>query len=780
MDSPASKPVILLAFANDRTRDLAGLSREISQLRALLDALDRAGRCRLILLPYTSVNEILDAFQEYRDRIAIFHFSGQANHYQLLQESATELPAPADAGGLAAFIAQQRQLQLVFLKGCATQKQADDLHTAGVRVVIATDPALDDAVATDFAVRFYGGIANDATIGTAFAEAGMQTQHGSRQRHLLVHPSEQAQADPNRWPWALYERSDAEVSVAWRLPPQAGEARLWVGVPARPNPDHIVGRQALLDNLVTRLREGQSPALAINGLPGVGKSTLAILVAHDQRIRNHFTDGVLWAGLGPTPDVPSVQAAWAEALELDLSEVTDPRKRQERLSATIGQRRLLVVIDDAWQVEAAQRLRLSGPNVAHLLTTRNTTIAGGFAGVAQTLTVPVLDDETAWQLLQQLAPEACDADAVAARALVDAVGGLPLAIELLGGYLAAPEQNTLQDLSQAAIADGLQPLEAVMQLNLDDLAGVDAAAVETFTALGAFAPKPATFEVAAAEAVTGAPPKVLALLVARNLLEVGPEGAMAMHQVVHDAAQKKVPEAATVRHRTYYLGEVDQDRENWSHIKELYGQLKHAWASAQPLNLETALSFVYALRIYQERRGLWHDELAWTEAALGLAQAAGNAAETGTLLNNIGFIYSALGEKNKALDFFNQALPLRQQVGDIGGEATTLNNIGRAYSDLGANDKALDFYNQALPLRQRAGDIGGEAITTLRLLLVHLDQSNETITVESTLKLMRAFDSLYEQLDRRVATALGLDPWAKQIKATLQQISSDDSELPNT
>ncbi len=87
-----------------------------------------------------------------------------------------------------------------------------------------------------------------------------------------------------------------------------------------------------------------------------------------------------------------------------------------------------------------------------------------------------------------------------ARLLADAVGGLPLAIELLGGYLAAPEQATFPDLSQAAIAelmnpaqrlalaqerlgnaaDGMQTLEAVIQLSLDDLGRVDTAAVEAF------------------------------------------------------------------------------------------------------------------------------------------------------------------------------------------------------------------------------------------------------------------------------------------------------------
>ena len=54
-------------------------------------------------------------------------------------------------------------------------------------------------------------------------------------------------------------------------------------------------------------------------------------------------------------------------------------------------------------------------------------------------------------------------------------------------------------------------------------------------------------------------------------------------------------------------------------------------------------------------------------------------------------MYDALGDKKKALAFYNQALPLRRDVGDRAGEATTLNNIGLVYDDLGDKKKALAF-----------------------------------------------------------------------------------------
>ncbi|MEH1966037.1 CHAT domain-containing protein, partial [Nostoc sp.] len=97
--------------------------------------------------------------------------------------------------------------------------------------------------------------------------------------------------------------------------------------------------------------------------------------------------------------------------------------------------------------------------------------------------------------------------------------------------------------------------------------------------------------------------------------------------------------------------------------------------------------------------------------ALPLTRAVGDRSGEAVTLSNIGAVYDALGEKQKALDFYNQALPLTRAVGDRSGEATTLNNIGGVYDNLGEKQKALDFYNQALPLTRAVGDRSGEATT---------------------------------------------------------------------
>ena len=111
---------------------LRNLPEEARNIRQALDTAKRNGLCDVVERPNATLKEILDVFQdpEYHNRIAVFHYGGHANGYQLLLESADGSTKTAHAGGLAAFLGQQTGLQLVFLNGCATQNQVQGLTDA--------------------------------------------------------------------------------------------------------------------------------------------------------------------------------------------------------------------------------------------------------------------------------------------------------------------------------------------------------------------------------------------------------------------------------------------------------------------------------------------------------------------------------------------------------------------------------------------------------------------------------------------------------------------------
>ena len=130
-------PVIFLAFSNDRgneSRFLRNLPEEERYLREALEPAIEAGLCELVVRSNTRPGELLDVFQKYRGRIAVFHFGGHAGGFQLFMEDAQGNPELAHAEGLAEFLGTQDGLQFVFLNGCSTQTRWRGLSRPAYRL----------------------------------------------------------------------------------------------------------------------------------------------------------------------------------------------------------------------------------------------------------------------------------------------------------------------------------------------------------------------------------------------------------------------------------------------------------------------------------------------------------------------------------------------------------------------------------------------------------------------------------------------------------------------
>ena len=307
------KPVIFLAFANDRqdgNRYLRNLPDELRRVRERLRRAEKAGLCEVVVKTNTTVGELLDTFQEYRNRVAVFHFGGHAGGFQLLLESAEGHPEFAHAEGLAEFLGQQRGLQLVFLNGCSTQPQVEGLLAAGIPAVVATSQFIVDEIATALSTRFYNALAGGASIGTAFSEsvaavktgggnltraeissAGKDNDDTGRHRHVVVIDTTNGRKVTDRWPWELYVKEGAELVRAWNLPKAAGDPLY--GLPTPPQLDLPVkpyrhlqwftrneaelffGRGREIRDLYMRITaEDGAPIILFYGASGVGKSSI--------------------------------------------------------------------------------------------------------------------------------------------------------------------------------------------------------------------------------------------------------------------------------------------------------------------------------------------------------------------------------------------------------------------------------------------------------------------------------------------------------------------------
>jgi WD40 repeat protein len=287
MNPLTKKPVIFLAFANTPVNGnyLKNLSIEQQETINALKKAEQKGLCEIVERPNTTIDGILDVFQDntYKDRIAIFHYGGHAARTLLFLESHTSKFSYAHKEGLVSFFARQKSLKLIFLNACLTQQQALELKQAGIPAVIGTYRDIDDEVATQFALRFYNGIGSGHTLERAWREA---------EDEIRIRKCPQKYRD--HFPWDIFVKEGAEEIMDWNLPDAAHNPLF--GLPPIPQtyllPDNpflflnryerkhaelFYGRSHYIRQLydfITDTAGKSSPIILLHGQSGVGKSSL--------------------------------------------------------------------------------------------------------------------------------------------------------------------------------------------------------------------------------------------------------------------------------------------------------------------------------------------------------------------------------------------------------------------------------------------------------------------------------------------------------------------------
>lgn len=335
-----------------------------------------------------------------------------------------------------------------------------------------------------------------------------------------------------------------------------------------PLPSLLIGREDVLREIKQRLGIGgeQRPVTVIQGWPGVGKSTVVAMLAHDREMVEQYPDGVLWVSLGETPSLISEISVWAEAF--GLSEPTRMRKVEElsaQLTAVLRDKRVLLIIDDVWQVEHAAPFRVGGHACAHLITSRLNDVATALAPTAVDLyRLPLLTDQAALELLHKLTPETVSQYPAEARALVRNLEGLPLALHVAGRLLHSEARlgwGVRELLAELGAGTGLLGAQAPSDMRMRDISptvaallkrstdALDAASRQRFAVLGLFVPKPATFDLAAMGAAWGLtdPRPTARLLVGRGLLEPISGGRFQMHALLVLHARSLIAEEGFVQ-----------------------------------------------------------------------------------------------------------------------------------------------------------------------------------------------------------------------------------------
>jgi tetratricopeptide (TPR) repeat protein len=510
--------------------------------------------------------------------------------------------------------------------------------------------------------------------------------------------------------------------------------------------DFIDREEALARIAASRRSVGgtDAPAVyAIDGMPGVGKTALAVHAAH--RLAPHFPDARLFLDLhahshGRSPvDPTAALEALLRALGLAADQVPASLDGRAGLwRSQLAGKRALVVLDNAAAGEQVHPLLPASRGCVVIVTSRRR--LAGLEG-SRTVSLDVLDTDEAMRLFARtVGADRAAADPDTVRKIVARCALLPLAVRLIAARLhhhpawsprdmfaeLATAQNRLEEIR----AEG-NDIMAVFELSY---AGLDSAQKRMFRRLGLHPGQ--DFSLYAAAALNGTDltraRRGLEELYDHHLVEEPRYGRYLLHDLLHDYARQRVEEEETPAERAeavdrlldYYtfvssradklinlLGHRDDEVE-WqpASVPQLASHTDAiAWMEAERLNLLACVQLaierdrrpraavlarltVYFLRL----KGYWGDALSLCQNTASLCADIGDRASAADMQFYCGDIFRLTGRHPEALRQYENALAAYQDLSDRHCEARTLHSIGDIERAAVRYASALERYEAAM------------------------------------------------------------------------------------
>jgi hypothetical protein len=141
-------------------------------------------------------------------------------------------------------------------------------------------------------------------------------------------------------------------------------------------PNHYQPREADLRELRSKLGAEQSAIgiIGLRGMGGIGKTVLAIALAHDPAITSLFPDGVVWLTFGR--DAAGLRKAedLAAAVTGKITHFESMDTARGLLGDMTRDVAVLIILDDVWAPEATDPFTALGPKCRVVITTRDSRV----------------------------------------------------------------------------------------------------------------------------------------------------------------------------------------------------------------------------------------------------------------------------------------------------------------------------------------------------------------------------------------------------------------------
>ncbi|WP_329088245.1 AfsR/SARP family transcriptional regulator [Streptosporangium sp. NBC_01469] len=525
----------------------------------------------------------------------------------------------------------------------------------------------------------------------------------------------------------------------------------------------FVGRTPEINRLIDEwIREDAVAVLAIDGMAGVGKTALAVHLAH--RLADDYPDGVLYLDLlGYDAEHASMDPATALERLLRLLGIPIPDSLDERVArwrTALARRKVLLVLDNAIGHDQVGPLLPGAPGCLVVVTSRRR-----LAGLddIHSLSLEVLPPQEGAALFGRVvgSRRALHPDDVVR--VVRLCGHLPLAIQLAGSRLRHRPAWSVADLAEllgrndrrlTEIRAGNRGIIAAFELSFN---GLDEWQQRAFWRLGLHPGADITADCAAAllESDRAEAERLLDDLLDHHLISEPRRGRYRFHDLIGEYARllsNREPESARAevlrRVLDHYLLMADTaDRLLYPHRTRGPAELFHppgprpgiateeqalSWMNAEVDNLLLVTRYAAdhgwtrhaALlpRVLGRYLDVW---VRWAEAAELHTRAVeawrelGNHSGTAYALADLSVVRRQTGRHEEALRLADEALTIQRALDDERAIADLLDNSGLVYWQRSEFDVALDCFEQALRLRRALADRHGQAASLTHVGIIH-------------------------------------------------------------